>query len=399
MRWLTVRTVAIVSALALVVYLLFVVAWVHDARTRPARLSDYVGTWVAARMALDGRAAATYDDALLLAEEMATIVPHTDGLLDWVYPPHTLLLAVPLGLPGYFHSLFVWNLSQLLVFLGVVLRVSGSWFAVRTALGFPGVIVNAGYGQNGLVTTSLLGLGVDLLDTRPVLAGVVLGLLAYKPHLFLLVPVALLAGRRWKALSSLAALGVAWAAATSLAFGPGIWRVYLDSLHGHANWLFQSVHVFPIVPTTFAMLRMAGVAPHPAMAAQVLVALGATAALVWVWTRPGLANDLKGAVLALATLLAIPKVVVHDLCLLAWPMLWLARDAVARGRGGPVLELALVAAWGLPYLSIKVGERWGLQPCPLVEAWLLGLVLVRARELEAATGARDAAAGPGVPRC
>src|SRR5437868_4975074 len=47
----------------------------------------------------------------------------------------------------------------------------------------PGAAVNLFFGQNGILSTVLLGGGVLLLGSRPILAGVLLGLLAYKPQL------------------------------------------------------------------------------------------------------------------------------------------------------------------------------------------------------------------------
>ena len=46
-----------------------------------------------------------------------------------------------------------------------------------------------------------------LIDTRPRLAGLLLGLLCYKPHLALLAPVALVAGGHWRTFAA-AALGI-----------------------------------------------------------------------------------------------------------------------------------------------------------------------------------------------
>ena len=45
----------------------------------------------------------------------------------------------------------------------------------------------------------LFGGGLSLLERRPLLAGGLLGLMIYKPQLGLLIPVALLAGRHWRA--------------------------------------------------------------------------------------------------------------------------------------------------------------------------------------------------------
>ena len=111
---------------------------------------------------------------------------------------------------------------------------SGGWFAFyralrlampngRTlllALATPAVFVNAVGGQNGTWTAALFGGGLGLLDRRPIIAGSLLGLLIYKPQLGILIPIALLAGRRWQALAAAAATGAA-ASSPSVWFGLG----------------------------------------------------------------------------------------------------------------------------------------------------------------------------------
>ena len=63
------------------------------------------------------------------------------------------------------------------------------------ALAFPATFINLFHGQNGFLNAALLGAALLALDRRPVVAGILFGLLSYKPHLGLLVPLALLAGR------------------------------------------------------------------------------------------------------------------------------------------------------------------------------------------------------------
>src|SRR6201999_1961959 len=83
------------------------------------------------------------------------------------------------------------------------------------ATAFPAVFVNVGHGQNGFLTAALLGGAMQLLDRRPWLAGVLIGLLAYKPQFGVLIPVALLASQRW---SSIVAAAATIAALVAISF-------------------------------------------------------------------------------------------------------------------------------------------------------------------------------------
>ena len=44
------------------------------------------------------------------------------------------------------------------------------------------MFVNIGHGHNGFLTAALIGSALVVLDRRPVLAGVLFGLIAYKPQ-------------------------------------------------------------------------------------------------------------------------------------------------------------------------------------------------------------------------
>ena len=74
-------------------------------------------------------------------------------------------------------------------------RGSESWTALLLAVAFPAVLVNLGHGQNGFLTAALLGGALAMLDRRPIVAGILFGLLAYKPQFGLMIPLVLGGGR------------------------------------------------------------------------------------------------------------------------------------------------------------------------------------------------------------
>ena len=102
-----------------------------------------------------------------------------------------------------------------------------------------------------------------MLDRRPIVAGILFGLLAYKPQFGLMIPLVLAASGRWRTFAAAAATVVLLALATTLAFGPHVWQAFLDSTRftrtvvleqGNTGWYkIQSV---------FAWARMWG-APIP----------------------------------------------------------------------------------------------------------------------------------------
>ena len=65
-----------------------------------------------------------------------------------------------------------------------------------------------------------------VLPRRPLLAGVLFALLAYKPQFALALPVALLAGGAWRSLAAAAVGVVVFTMATLAAFGTDSWRAF-----------------------------------------------------------------------------------------------------------------------------------------------------------------------------
>mgnify|MGYP003694260653 FL=1 len=73
-------------------------------------------------------------------------------------------------------------------YLAVMRAIVGRPFGLLLAAAFPVVLTNTLVGQNGFLTASLIGGALYLMPARPVLSGICLGLLSYKPQYGLLFP-------------------------------------------------------------------------------------------------------------------------------------------------------------------------------------------------------------------
>ena len=87
--------------------------------------------------------------------------------------------------------------------------------------------------------TELLGGGLSLLERRPYLAGFLFGMMIYKPQLALLLPVALLGGRQWRAFAAASVTAGVLLAASALWFGTDVWAEYLRNV----NVLRQAIRI------------------------------------------------------------------------------------------------------------------------------------------------------------
>lgn len=346
---------------------------------------DFLAFWAAARLTLEGRPAAAYDVAAIAAVQAEAIGAAVKPVA-WHYPPPFLLAVLPLSLLPYLAALALWLLLPLAALAWLLRRLWGNiaWLALL----FPAVAQSLISGQNGVVSACLLGGGLVLLDRRPWLAGVLLGLMAYKPHLALLIGPALLAGRHWRAAGA-ALLTAAAAAAASLALlGPAPWAAFLDN----ADFVREVVEGgrLPLArfPTVFAAALLLGAGFGTAYAAQGLAALGAAAAVAWLF-RKRAPLPLRGSGLALAMPLATPYAFDYDLVPLLLAIGWLLAGEGGRSR---VVRALAAALWAMPVAAWLLALHGGVQVAPAILAAALAVVL-----RQAAAGPHRLANGPARP--
>jgi hypothetical protein len=208
------------------------------------------------------------------------------------------------------------------------------------SLATPALFVNAVGGQNGAWTAALLGGGLALLDRRPVVAGVLFGLMSYKPHLGVLLPIALVAGRRWRAFAA-AAMTVAGLVGLSVVlFGPDIWSAYARNVVVLRHTILEDgTGVWHRMVSVFVFARRLGVEVGAAYAIQAVCGVIAAGFVAWAWYRDIAARNV---LLVLGTCLATPYLQDYDLVIGALVAVWLM-EIGARG-GKETANLALVGA-------------------------------------------------------
>jgi hypothetical protein len=238
--------------------------------------------------------------------------------------------------------------------------------------------LNAWYVQNGFLSAALLGAAVRLWAERPALAGVCLGCLAYKPHLGLIVPLALAAAGHWRAFAAAAATVLGLAAAAPAALGADIWPAFLASLDESGRWLEAAPRSVALdMASVFSAVRMASGRVDWAYAAQAAVAAGTCAVTVAALRRrPG--GRAEGALVAAAIPLTTPYLFNYDLVILAVPLAWV----LAEGRRVGFLpweRAALVALLVSPALAQAAVIAWEAPLTPLVSAGVFAAVLRRVR--------------------
>jgi hypothetical protein len=272
--WLTRERIRLVAATLLFasgagfLYLVLTSHGAVDLQGRPLG-TDFSNVYAAGTYVLDGNAAAAFDPVRQYARERA-IFGDTTQFYGWHYPPFFLFAAAALAWLPYGLALAVWQAVTLGLYLLAIRAIVAPSPRVRgggrdegasplgsesrrgpltlahfvrstspraagrgddllwllLALAFPAVLINAGHGQNGFLTAALVGGALVLLDRRPLLAGILFGLLVYKPQYGLMIPLVLAASGSWRCFAGAAATVVVLTIATTLVFGASVWHAF-----------------------------------------------------------------------------------------------------------------------------------------------------------------------------
>jgi hypothetical protein len=297
-------------------------------RAKPA---DFVNVWAAGQLALEGRAADAYDWTIHKTVENAAVGYDFAGYYGWHYPPPFLFIAAALALFPYLTAFAMWLAVTLPIFLCTVRAIVGHPAGWWVAAGFPAIITNVLVGQNGFITASLIGGTLVLMEKRPVLSGVCLGLLTYKPQFGLLFPFVLIAARQWTVFRTAAIVGAALALASWIAFGTESWRAFFDWLPVTSQAVLSEGRAdLTRLQSVFAAARGWGASELLAWTLQIAAALVSLAALCILW-RSRAPFALKAAALAAASLLATPYVYLYDTVVLTIAAAFLVRHGIETG--------------------------------------------------------------------
>src|SRR5712691_4851147 len=361
--------------------------WLWVFASEPAQ--DWLVFYTAARAYFDGNLPLIFDGEALTAalnQRFAAWLALPLNLHPWVYPPTFLLLFLPFGSLPPLASLVAFLAIGFLALLAAVrLYVGGGqprWIVPFSLVLCPAVPFNVMTGQNAFFIGALLVGGFGLLARYPVVGGVLLGLLTCKPQLWLMVPVALIAARQWRALASGAGTALLLALLTLPAFGLEIWRAWLALATGandaYSAWVTQG-RLNGI--SVFACASWLGAPRLVADLAQFL-AIAIAALLVYrVFRRPA-AGALQLSVLLAATMLAAPHVSTSDAVLLA-----LAASLAVAAPGRQNLSAGAVAVAAIVWISPLINPPSVFRPgvvTPLLILLFIGALLSEIRAQEAA---------------
>jgi len=346
--------------------------WIWD----PAGLgipTDFVNVWAAGKLVLDGHPAQAYDWDIQKQIEVALLGQDFIGYFAWHYPPPFLFVASALAHFPYTVAFIGWVSVSFLPYLAVMRAIVGRSFGFLLAIGFPMVFNNTLVGQNGFLTAALIGGTLYLIPVRPVLAGICLGLLSYKPQYGFLFPLVLIAASQWKVFFSAGVTAVAMVLVSWLAFGTESWQAFFHWMPTFSQaFLSEGKATWWKIQSLYSLVRYLCGSEAVAWGFHwVLVAAVATC-LVVMW-RSRVSYTVKAAALATGTLLTTPYLFMYDMMVLAIPVAFLVRIGLKNGFR-PYELPALGCALALIIGFVFTGEPLGLGATLIIA----GLVLRRA---------------------
>lgn len=335
---------------------------------------DFVNVFTGGRLELEGKLTTIYD--LYAYNQYQDVL--FDGAVqghNYSYTPVSFLYIWIFGLFPYVVSYFLWlGLTGTAFLFAARPYVEEAGLPAWTILLLPAVAMNVWAGHYGLLFGALWLGAWRLLDTRPRMAGVLVGLLIVKPHLAILMPLVLIRRRAWTSFL-FAGLTVFGAIALSaLLFGWTPWLDYVGTTLGYQAAMVDDVGTLFLLmmPTVAPSLFLLGIPPAMAWAVQITIAVAACTAL---WVRMPDDPQRAGLAVGCATFLVLPYAFIYDLTVLGIAALLILHRA-ERLQERPALFFLAALGFLLPVITIALNAA-SFPVAPVMIAFLLAILLSR----------------------
>jgi alpha-1,2-mannosyltransferase len=342
---------------------------------------DFLTPYAAVRAFFDGQLALVYGNIdrfteyqnALFADRFPTVVHYR----PFLYPPFWLMLLLPLGLlaVGKATAVFFAVTCGASAFEGR--RDAWGWLAMATS---PAAVHTIVSGQATFLAVALAYGGLRLLDRAPAAAGILFGLIAYKPQFCVLIPVALIAARQWRALVWAALTGAVLVLASLAVFGRQTWLDFIEMSRATGG---ERMHEYVLevlinyMITPYASALNIGL-PRSAASVLQLGCVALAVAATWYAFRNFRGGMARTAVLLSATFFVSPYLLNYDLLLLMPAALVLYRRGAKTGFY-PLEPLVYATLWVIPTLTLGL-SRHHLPVAPLVIAAFLVAALLRLKD-------------------
>jgi len=295
------------------------------------------------------------------------------------YMPNVLPLLAPLGLMSYAAALYTFTAVSI-----ALAAAMGWWVAGRDRFAgllmalSPGLFATVFNGHPDMFLAALLVPGLLLMQRRPVVAGLLLGLATVKPQLGLLVALVMLISGNWRAVAAACVSASVLVGLSVFFFGIHPWIAYYSNIVPHQladlHQIYDKVFVY-FIPTPFAIFTWLGLPFAWVEALQFACALAAAAAAVYVWLKSD-DEALRALVVVLATALCLGYFNNYDLTMLALAQVaFLYRSPLSAELSRPLHVVLWIVAAVSPVMAV-LGAPLGA----LGLAWCLVALVMAVRQ-------------------
>lgn len=279
---------------------------------------DFVNFWSSAHIAIEGQAQILYDRIAYRAYLFDTFGAQLNSY-SFSYPPHSLFMFAPFGGLQYVYGFILWTFGG----LAFAYAATRQWFT-EVKLSFwiilgPAAMIAIFGGQTGVWLVAFWMMALALLDRRPIVAGILIGMLTVKPQIGVLLAVYLLCQGHWRAIFSAVATSIIMVVSSLIFFGIEPWAKFISEvLPFQSELISKNIGIFDyMVHTPFKWVINLGLGKHMAWSVQLpFMALG-LALIIWSSFKP-VDKRLKICLLSILTFLFSPYMAIYDMAILAF---------------------------------------------------------------------------------
>lgn len=351
---------------------------------------DFLAFYMAGELVRDHQTADLYDFAAQQTWQQRfteTINPQWSGTCLYLNPPHYAWLMSQITRWGYGPALIIWWTLSLAAF-GATIQIVKSLVtsrqrptAILLTVCFPPFLWALATGQNAFITLLMLtGFCALHVHKRPLAAGLVLSLLAYKFQFIIIPAMILLLTRQWRAILGLAIGGAATLAFTLVTMGAESLTAYIAAgkqigeLMHTAGFDLHKQHCWT------GLIALVGENRLPQSVIQIIGAILSIATLLLLYPvlRGGWSNDrrkrmLQWSAVLMASLAASPHLFHYDMLIAALPaILWFAStNGDTDQRQTDALRAMAIIGFAWLAVSLVAAPIIGLQLSPiLMTGWV-----------------------------
>lgn len=340
--------------------------------------TDFLSFYAASKLALSGTPELAYSIDAHWAVQKALFGEDID-YYAFFYPPIFLLYCLGFGFLPYLAAVSLWITLGFCAFWAVAKRLGGEAISLFMLLAFGGTYITIVFGQNAFLSTALIGAFVLFVPNRPVFAGVMVGLLAFKPHLGILIPFVLIAAGLWRSFFS-ASLTVFALVLTSLfVFGIETWCAFISNTHMAFVALEENYIGNEKMHSLFGAARLLGAPLWFAYSFQLICAVIVLCINIYSARRLNNKGDVA-VIMACSIPLMTPFILNYDLTLLAIPLIWLFRKGLSTGFN-TAERVMMLLAFCIPYFANGLARDLHIPLAPFVVIGLFCLIVTRANRV------------------